>query len=59
MNDLVIELDCVSLRHEVLEALRGELESGGLVRGRVSVGEITAAPDMVYFLWHEPGEAPP
>jgi len=58
MNDLIIELDRVSLRRELLEALRGEFEVGGLISGRFSVGDITASPEMVYFLWHDAGEAP-
>jgi hypothetical protein len=58
MNDLIIELDRVSLRRELLEALRGEFEVGGLISGRFSVGDITAAPEMVYFLWHDAGEPP-
>lgn len=58
MNELIIELDRVSLRQPLLEALRAEFEAGGLVSGRVSVGDITASPEMVYFLWHDSGEAP-
>ncbi len=56
MNDLIIELDRVSLRQELVEGLRAEFEAGGLVSGRVSVCDITAAPGMVYFLWHDSGE---
>jgi len=58
MNELTIELDRVPLRRELVEVLRGEFAAGGLVSGRVFVGAITAAPDMVYFLWHDSGEAP-
>jgi hypothetical protein len=58
MNELTIELDRVPLRRELMDALRAEFLAGGLLSGRVYVGAITAAPDMVYFLWHDSGEAP-
>ncbi len=58
MNELIIELDRVSLRREFLGLLCEEFEIGGLASGRFAIGDITVAPEMVYFLWHEPGEAP-
>ncbi len=58
MNELTIELDRVPLRRELVEALRAEFLAGGLTSGRVYVGVVTAAPEMVYFLWHDSGEAP-
>ena len=42
----------------MLAVLRGEFEGGGMSAGHLAIGEITAAPEMVYFLWHESGEAP-
>ena len=29
-----------------------------MLGGRLAIGEINAAPEMIYFLWHESGEAP-
>jgi hypothetical protein len=58
MNDLLLELENVSARREILEVLRGEFAEGGMLGGRLAIGEIHAAPEMVYFLWHESGEAP-
>lgn len=58
MNELLLELENVSARREILEVLRGEFVEGGMLAGRLAIGEINAAPEMVYFLWHESGEAP-
>ena len=58
ISDLIIELERVSLSPEFLSVLRQELEAGGIDIGRFAVGDVTAAPDSVYFLWHDSGEAP-
>jgi hypothetical protein len=58
MNELLLELENVSAQREILEVLRGEFVEGGMLGGRLAIGEINAAPEMVYFLWHESGEAP-
>ena len=58
MNELLLELDHVCVRRELLNILRAEFEVGGMFSGRLAIGEITAAPEMVYFLWHESGEPP-
>lgn len=58
MNELLLEVDHVSVRREILDVLRGEFEAGDMLGGRFEIGEITAAPEMVYFLWHESGEVP-
>ena len=58
MTDLIIELDRVAMPQEFLGVLRQELEAGGMQIGRFAVGDIPVAPDDVYFLWHDSGEAP-
>jgi hypothetical protein len=57
-NELIIELDRVSVRREFLVPLREEFEAGGMGRGRFAIGDVVASPDMIYFLWHDSGEAP-
>jgi hypothetical protein len=58
MNELIIELDRFFLRPELLALLREEFEAGGIWSGRFAIGDITAVPGMIYFLWHDSGEPP-
>ena len=58
MHELIVDLDRISIRPELLVCLRKELSGGGLWAGRFTVGNVTAAPEMIYFLWHEAGEVP-
>jgi hypothetical protein len=58
MSDLIIELERVTIESDSLSLLRAELESAGMVWGHLAMGDVTADPDLVYFLWHESGEVP-
>ena len=58
MSDLIIELERTTLSPERIPILREELRNGGLKDGRMAIGDITDAPEMVYFLWHDSGEVP-
>ena len=58
MDELTIELDHFPMTLDLRSVLRTEFEDGGIDRGRFTVGEITAAPEMAYILWHIAGEAP-
>ncbi len=58
MSNLIFEPNGVSLTRETLDPLREELAAGGLLTGLFSIGDIHSSPEMVYFLWHESGEAP-
>jgi hypothetical protein len=58
MSDLIIELERVTIEGPCLSLLRTEFESAGMIWGHLAMGDVTADPDMVYFLWHEPGEVP-
>ena len=57
-NKLVIELERVTVEQQFLGTLRAELESGGMKSGRLALGDVTADPGMIYFLWHESGAVP-
>jgi hypothetical protein len=58
MSELIIETDRIAIPMEFLHALRAELEGSGLLTGTLSIGDITAAPEMIYFLWFAHGEPP-
>jgi hypothetical protein len=58
MSDLIIELERTTLPDERIPLLREALKTGGLADGRMAIGDITDAPEMVYFLWHDSGEVP-
>jgi hypothetical protein len=58
MSALIIELQRASLRGNFPTVLREELEKAGMTSGRLAVGDVASAPEMVYFLWHEGGEVP-
>ncbi len=58
MSELIIELERTTLSRERIPILREELKTGGLADGRMAIGDITDAPEMVYFLWHDSGEVP-
>ena len=58
MSELIIELQRVSLGEEAQAVIREEFKKGGISHGRLAVGGITSAPEMIYFLWHEGGEVP-
>jgi hypothetical protein len=57
-SELIIELDRVTVPQSFLGVLREEFEAGGMTFGRFAVGDISAEPAMVYFLWHDTGEVP-
>ena len=58
MSSLLIELDRVSVRRDLLDPLREELEAAGIDHGRLALGDVTSDPSQVYFLWHDNGDVP-
>lgn len=58
LNELIIELDRVALPSKFQVLLHQVLHAGGIWHGRLAVGDITAVPDMIYFLWHDAGDVP-
>lgn len=58
MSDLIIELERTTLPHDRIPLLREALRNGGLADGRMAIGDINHAPEMIYLLWHDSGEVP-
>lgn len=58
MSDLIIELERTTLPHDRIPLLREALKTGGLEDGRMAIGDINHAPEMIYLLWHDSGEVP-
>ena len=57
MMKTIVKLEGVELPPQTVSALeRGFTETG--IDGTLTVGTLRALPEMVYFLWHAPGEVP-
>jgi len=58
MSELVIDTRNIDGNEQFVGPLREEFEAAGISRGRFAVGNISALPKMVYFLWHDDDDAP-
>jgi hypothetical protein len=58
MRDLIIDSGRIDLPARSIGILRAEFDNAGLFTGRLTIGDVSAEPGLVYFLWHDAGEIP-